>query len=49
MRIIGIITTSVVAVVLEDDPGGDLYDTTGRFYYFGPEEVEPLPARQDAT
>ena len=38
-----------VAVVLEDDPGGDLYDTTGRFYYFGPEEVEPLPARQDAT
>jgi hypothetical protein len=38
-----------VAVVLEDDPGVDLYDTTGRFYYFGPEEVEPLPARQDAT
>ncbi len=31
-----------VAVVLEDDPGRDLYDTTGRFYYFGPEEVEPL-------
>ena len=40
---------SHVAVVLEDDPGGDLYDTTGRFYYFGPEEIEPLPARQDAT
>jgi hypothetical protein len=37
-----------VAVVLEDDPGFDLYDTTGRFYYFGPEEIEPLPARQDA-
>ncbi len=31
-----------VAVVLEDDPGLDLYDTTGRFYYFGPEEIEPL-------
>jgi hypothetical protein len=31
-----------VAVVLEDDPGRDLYDTTGRFYYFGPEEIEPL-------
>ncbi|HEX4430413.1 MAG TPA: hypothetical protein VHZ96_14195 [Frankiaceae bacterium] len=31
-----------VAVVLEDDPGRDLYDTTGRFYYFAPEEVEPL-------
>jgi hypothetical protein len=46
-----------VAVVLEDDPGRDLYDTTGRFYYFGPEEIEPLPAtspaapvvREDAT
>jgi hypothetical protein len=37
-----------VAVVLEDDPGRDLYDTTGRFYYFGPEEIEPLAARQDA-
>ena len=33
-----------VAVVLEDDPAKDLYDTTGRFYYFGPEEIEPLPA-----
>ena len=31
-----------VAVVLEDDPGRDLYDTTGRFYYFAPDEVEPL-------
>jgi len=31
-----------VAVVLEDDPGRDLYDTTGRFYYFAPEEIEPL-------
>jgi hypothetical protein len=37
-----------VAVTLEDDPGADLYDTTGRFYYFGPEEVEPLPARSPA-
>lgn len=31
-----------VAVALEDDPGRDLYDTTGRFYYFAPDEVEPL-------
>jgi hypothetical protein len=31
-----------VAVVLEDDPGADLYDTTGRFYYFHPDELEPL-------
>jgi hypothetical protein len=37
-----------LAVALEDDPGKDLYVTTGRFYYFGPEEVEPLPARADA-
>jgi hypothetical protein len=37
-----------VAVVLEDDPASDLYDTTGRFYYFGPEEIEPLPAREQA-
>jgi hypothetical protein len=33
-----------VAVMLEDDPGSDLYGATGRFYYFGPEEIEPLPA-----
>jgi hypothetical protein len=38
-----------LAVVLEDDPGRDLYVTTGRFYYFGPEEIEPLPTHQDAT
>jgi hypothetical protein len=37
-----------LGVALEDDPGKDLYATTGRFYYFGPEEVEPLPARTDA-
>jgi hypothetical protein len=37
---------SHVAVTLEDDPAADLYDTTGRFYYFGPEELEPLPATE---
>jgi len=37
-----------VAVMLEDDPGSDLYSATGRYYYFGPEEIEPLPAREDA-
>jgi len=37
-----------VAVVLEDDPGKDLYDATGRFFYFGPEEIEPLPAGASA-
>jgi hypothetical protein len=35
-----------LAVMLEDDPGGDLYGATGRYYYFAPEEVEPLPSRQ---
>ena len=34
-----------VAVVLEDDPAADLYDTTGRFSTSRPEELEPLPAR----
>ncbi len=34
-----------VAVMLEDDPAQDIYDVTGRYYYFGPEEIEPLPAR----
>ena len=33
-----------VAVALEDDPGRDLYGATGRFYYFAPDEIEPLPA-----
>ncbi len=33
-----------LAVTLEDDPAADLYDVTGRYYYFGPEELEPLPA-----
>jgi hypothetical protein len=37
-----------VAVALEDDPGADLYSATGRFYYFAPDELEPLPAREDA-
>jgi hypothetical protein len=35
-----------VALTLEDDPAADLYDSTGRYYYFGPEELEPLPARE---
>jgi hypothetical protein len=31
-----------VAVLLEDDPASDLHDWHGRYYYFGPEEIEPL-------
>jgi hydrogenase maturation protease len=34
-----------VAVSLEDDPASDLHDWHGRFYYFYPEEVEPLAER----
>jgi hypothetical protein len=33
-----------VAVLLEDDPASDLHDWHGRYYYFGPEEIEPLTA-----
>jgi hypothetical protein len=32
-----------VAVLLEDDPASDLHDWYGRYYYFGAEELEPLP------
>jgi hypothetical protein len=31
-----------VAVTLDDDPGADLWDATGRYLYFAPEEIEPL-------
>lgn len=37
-----------VGVALEDDPGADLYNATGRFYYFAPDEIEPLDARAEA-
>ncbi|MDH2429032.1 hypothetical protein [Sphaerisporangium sp. TRM90804] len=33
-----------LAVTLEDDPGADLRRSHGRYLYFAPEEVEPLPA-----
>lgn len=35
-----------VAVLLEDDPAADLHEWYGRYYYFGPEELEPLQARR---
>jgi len=31
-----------VAVVLDDDPSGDLHAWYGRYLYYGPEELEPL-------
>ncbi|MGZ4472539.1 MAG: hypothetical protein ACXVXM_11295 [Nocardioidaceae bacterium] len=31
-----------VALVLRDDPAADLHDWYGRYFYFAPEEIEPL-------
>jgi hypothetical protein len=35
-----------VAVLLADDPAADLHDWHGRYYYFSPEEIEPLTAAE---
>jgi hypothetical protein len=32
-----------VAVILVDDPAADLHDWYGRYLYFAPDELEPLP------
>jgi hypothetical protein len=38
-----------VALVLVDDPASDLHEEAGRFFYFAPEELEPLdPAREES-
>lgn len=37
-----------VAVVVDDDPAGELHDWYGRYLYFSPDEVEPLEAGQPA-
>jgi len=37
-----------VAVVVDDDPAGDLHAEFGRFLYYGPEEIEPArPADEE--
>jgi len=36
-----------VALVLVDDPAADLHEWYGRYFYFAPDELEPLPV--DAT
>jgi hypothetical protein len=33
-----------VALVLADDPAADLHDWYGRYFYFAPDEIEPLDA-----
>ena len=37
-----------VAVVLVDDPAGDMHEWYGRYFYFSPDELEPLPAGASA-
>jgi hypothetical protein len=37
-----------VALVLQDDPASDLHDWYGRYFYFAPDELEPLDAARDA-
>ncbi|MGW8450868.1 hypothetical protein ACWGLO_05160 [Streptomyces niveus] len=36
-----------VALVLVDDPAADMHDWYGRYFYFAPDELEPLPDRTD--
>ncbi|MFD3482792.1 hypothetical protein [Streptomyces sp. NPDC058665] len=33
-----------IALVLVDDPAADMHDWYGRYFYFAPDELEPLPA-----
>ncbi len=35
-----------VALVLLDDPAGDIYDLSGRYWYFAPDEVTPLSSEE---
>ncbi|MCW2762172.1 MAG: hypothetical protein JWR85_2373 [Marmoricola sp.] len=37
-----------VAVVLEGDPAADLHDWYGRYFYFAPDEIEPLIEREES-
>jgi len=39
-----------VALVLLDDPAADLHEDSGRYFYFAPDELEPLaPDRREAV
>ena len=37
-----------VALVLVDDPAADLHDWYGRYFYFAPDELEPLAVAPSA-
>ncbi len=38
-----------VALVLVDDPAADLHEEAGRFFYFAPEELEPLDQAREES
>ena len=38
-----------VALVLVDDPAADLHEEAGRFFYFAPDELEPLDHAREET
>ena len=38
-----------VAVVLVDDPAAELHEWYGRYLYFAPDELEPVPGRNERT
>ena len=38
-----------VAVVLVDDPAADLHEWYGRYFYFAPDELEPLQVAQEES
>jgi hypothetical protein len=38
-----------VALVLEEDPAADLHDWYGRYFYFAPDELEPLDAAREES
>ncbi|MEO6503472.1 MAG: hypothetical protein ABIQ09_16370, partial [Jatrophihabitantaceae bacterium] len=38
-----------VALVLLDDPASDLHEWYGRYFYFAPDELEPMPAEAETT
>ena len=37
-----------IALVLADDPAADLHDWYGRYFYFAPDEIEPLTEREES-
>jgi hypothetical protein len=36
-----------IAVVLGNDPAADLHEWYGRYFYFAPDEIEPLTEREE--